>query len=103
MWCDGLLHAGRLRWCSRHSGRRVRRSTISKPNFLGLRGTDAFVGVHASRHRAHGVGAGLQLGARRRGVQMWWRIAVVVGALYGLIAAALGYAVAPFTEKRRGA
>ena len=36
-------------------------------------------------------------------VQMWWRIAVVVGALYGLIAAGFGYAVASFAEKRRGA
>jgi hypothetical protein len=35
--------------------------------------------------------------------QMWWKIAVVTGAVYGVIAAALGYACAALIQKRRGA
>ncbi len=34
--------------------------------------------------------------------RMWWQIAVVMGAIYGLVAAALGYACAAFIHRRRG-
>jgi drug/metabolite transporter (DMT)-like permease len=34
--------------------------------------------------------------------QMWWRIAVVVGFVYGLIAAGFGYVCAAVIQKRRG-
>ncbi len=36
-------------------------------------------------------------------VQMWWLIAVITGAFYGLVAAGLGYACSAFFAKQRGA
>ncbi len=36
-------------------------------------------------------------------VRMWWRVAVFVGTIYGLVAAGIGYAFAAFLEKQRGA
>jgi hypothetical protein len=36
-------------------------------------------------------------------VRMWWRVAVFVGAFYGVVAASIGYGVAAFLEKQRGA
>jgi hypothetical protein len=35
--------------------------------------------------------------------QIWWPIAVVTGTLYGLVAAASGYALAAFAQRQRGA
>ena len=53
---NGVLHRRRPRRFNRSSDRRIRGPGISEPHVLGLRGAHAQLGVHASRHRAYGVG-----------------------------------------------
>ncbi len=51
----GVLHRRRSAQRSSHTGRCLRRTNLSRANFLGIRGANAQVGRSPGNHRAHGV------------------------------------------------